>query len=37
MPKGFIDGSEEGWAYKLNRIAEIAARLKGERRKGSAR
>ncbi len=37
MPKGFIDGTEEGWAYKLNRIAEIAARMTGERRKGNAR
>jgi uncharacterized protein YndB with AHSA1/START domain len=31
MPKGFIDGAEEGWAYGLKRIAEIAARLKNER------
>jgi len=28
MPKGFIDGSEEGWEYGLKRIAEIAQRLK---------
>lgn len=28
MPKGFIDGSEEGWEYGLKRIAEIAERLK---------
>jgi hypothetical protein len=28
MPKGFVEGAEEGWEYGLKRVAEIAARLK---------
>jgi uncharacterized protein YndB with AHSA1/START domain len=31
VPRGFMEGSEEGWNYGLKRIAEIAARLKGAR------
>src|SRR5688572_3364934 len=27
FPKDFIDGADQGWDYKIKRIAEIAARL----------
>jgi uncharacterized protein YndB with AHSA1/START domain len=37
MPKGFIDGAEQGWEYGLKRIGQIAARLQGERRKEAGR
>ena len=37
MPKGFIDGVDQGWEYGLKRVAEIAARLKGARGKGAGR
>ena len=35
MPKGFVQGADQGWEYGLKRIAEIAGRLKGQRRKES--
>jgi len=36
MPKGFGQDSAEGWEFGLRRIAEIARRMKGER-KGAGR
>ena len=37
MPKGFINGVDQGWGYGLKRISEIAARLKGRRGKEAGR
>jgi uncharacterized protein YndB with AHSA1/START domain len=31
VPTGFIDGAEEGWAFGLKRIDEIAQRMKKQR------
>ena len=31
FPKGFVDGSEEGWEDGLKHVAEIAARMKNQR------
>jgi hypothetical protein len=33
MPRGFIQGVEQGWEYGFKRISEIAGRLKSQRRK----
>ena len=37
MPKGFMEGAEQGWEHGLKRIGEIAARLKNERGKETRR
>ena len=37
LPKGLLEGSEEGWDYGLKRIGQIAARMKTEARKEGKR
>jgi uncharacterized protein YndB with AHSA1/START domain len=37
MPKGFLDGMDEGWEYGLKRIDEIARRLKNDQQKRAKR
>ena len=37
MPRGFIDGVDQGWAYRLKRLEEITERLKGRRGKEAGR
>ena len=37
FPKDFIQGVDQGWSWKNQRIAAIAMRLKGESRKGAGR
>jgi len=37
MPRDFMKGADEGWEYGLQRVGEIAGRLKKEREKGAKR
>ena len=37
VPRGFLEGVEQGWEHGLKRVAEIARRLKNEGRKGDKR